>query len=201
MTDKTTGTASDDEAFPPSISTLDAAKRLGVAVPSIQRWLDQGVLRGWKTPGGHRRIELSSVQAYIDARMDRVSAQRQTVPDVLVIDDDPIYLEFVSGLVGESFPGVPVRLARNGFEGLAAVGRQVPSCVITDIRMPHMSGVEMVRHLLQQHAALAGRVLVVSGGDGAELANLGALQSSVSFLPKYSAVALLRETIESMLRT
>jgi len=195
MTDKTNDRPSDEEAFPPSVSTLDAAKRLGVAVPSIQRWVDQGVLRGWKTPGGHRRIELSSVQAYIDSRVDRT-----VVPDVLLIDDDPIYLEYVRELLVESFPKLSVRLARNGFEGLAEVGRQLPTCVVTDIRMPHMDGVEMVRHLLQQHAALSGRVLVVSGGDGSELAALGALVEAVSFLPKHSQPEVVRDTVERMLK-
>lgn len=201
MTDKTTGTPNEDEAFPPSISTLDAAKRLGVTVPSIQRWLDQGVLRGWKTPGGHRRIEMTSLQAYIDARMDRAAVPGPTALDALVIDDDPIYLEFIRELFVEAFPRVSVRIARNGFEGLAEVGRQLPTCVVTDIRMPHMSGVEMVRHLLQQHAALAGHVLVVSGGDGVELASLGGLRDSVRFLPKYSEVEVLRASIERLLKT
>jgi hypothetical protein len=63
-----------------------------------------------------------------------------------------------------------------------------------------MDGVEMIRHLLQQHAALSGRVMVVSGGDGAELAALGALRSAVSFVPKYAEVEVLRGKVEQMLK-
>ena len=171
------------DVFPPSISTLDAAKRLGVTVPTIQRWLDQGVLRGWKTPGGHRRIALSSVPAYIDSRMDRPAAASDEA-DILIIEDDALALELLRESLAEAQPHAQIRVAHDGFEGLAEVAKQVPSCVISDIRMPHMDGVEMIRHLLLRHAALAGRVLVVSGGDGAELEALGALKDAVKFFPK-----------------
>lgn len=187
------------EQFPPSISTLEAAKRLGVTVPTIQRWLDQGELRGWKTPGGHRRIALSSVQAYIDSRMDHRAAASDG-PDILIIEDDTIALELLRESLAEALPRAHIRVAHDGFEGLAEVARQVPSCVISDIRMPHMDGVEMIRHLLLRHAALAGRVLLMSGGDGHELEALGALRPAVKFLPKSGDTSALCAAVADILK-
>lgn len=200
MIDKTTDTRTDPAGFPPSISTLAAAKRLGVAVPTVQRWLDQGVLRGWKTPGGHRRIELTSVEDYIASRVDPSPMVATDTPLLLIIEDDPIYLEVLREHVAERLPQARIRVARDGFEGLAEVSEHRPSCVLTDIRMPHMDGVELIRHLLQRHAALAGHVLVLSGGDGHELAALGPLRATVSFLPKTTGMDVVLATVERMLQ-
>jgi excisionase family DNA binding protein len=200
MMEKTNDRPIEPEVFPPSMSTLDAAKRLGVTVPTIQRWLDQGVLRGWKTPGGHRRLAMSSVQAYIDSRMAGPAAAARNEPDILIIEDDPIYQELLRESLIEAMPKARIRFARDGFEGLAEVAADLPSCVITDIRMPHMDGVEMIRHLLVRHASLAGRVLVLSAGDGRELASLGVLRAAVSFLPKSTSTEVLRAAVAQLLQ-
>jgi excisionase family DNA binding protein len=41
-----------------------AADMLGVSVDSISRYFDQGSLAGIRTPGGQRRIDRESVEAY-----------------------------------------------------------------------------------------------------------------------------------------
>jgi excisionase family DNA binding protein len=49
-------------------STLEAARRLGLAVRSVQMMVDRGELQAWKTPGGHRRILRASVDQWLAAR-------------------------------------------------------------------------------------------------------------------------------------
>jgi excisionase family DNA binding protein len=49
-------------------STLEAARRLGLAVRSVQMMVDRGELQAWKTPGGHRRILRASVDQWLEAR-------------------------------------------------------------------------------------------------------------------------------------
>ena len=48
-----------------TISAGEAARRLGVAPATIQRWVDQGVLNAERTPGGHRRIYVTEVRRLI----------------------------------------------------------------------------------------------------------------------------------------
>ena len=38
------------------LSTREAAEQLGVALRTVQLWVEAGVLPAWKTAGGHRRI-------------------------------------------------------------------------------------------------------------------------------------------------
>jgi len=46
----------------PILTTREAAQLLGVAVSTIQIWMESGALPAWKTPGGHRRVRLSAVR-------------------------------------------------------------------------------------------------------------------------------------------
>ena len=51
-----------------SYSTAYVASRLGVSVPTVQRWVDAGHLKAWKTPGGHRRFREADVVALLNRR-------------------------------------------------------------------------------------------------------------------------------------
>jgi MerR family transcriptional regulator, light-induced transcriptional regulator len=50
-----------------TVSAGEAARRLGVAPATIQRWVDSGVLHAERTPGGHRRIYITEVRRLIAA--------------------------------------------------------------------------------------------------------------------------------------
>lgn len=58
-------TQEDDD---PVLTTSEAARLLGVAVSTAQIWMEGGALSTWKTPGGHRRVRLSSVHALLRQR-------------------------------------------------------------------------------------------------------------------------------------
>ncbi|HOI51048.1 MAG TPA: helix-turn-helix domain-containing protein, partial [Azonexus sp.] len=50
-------------------TTREAAEMLHVSLRTVQLWVEAGVLKAWKTDGGHRRLPLSSVQALIKERL------------------------------------------------------------------------------------------------------------------------------------
>ena len=47
----------------PLLTTREAALRLGVSLRTVQLWVEAGTLPAGRTPGGHRRIRLSAVEA------------------------------------------------------------------------------------------------------------------------------------------
>ncbi|MET0983143.1 MAG: GAF domain-containing protein [Telluria sp.] len=59
---------SPDPGDDPILTTRKAARLLGIAVSTAQQWIENGVLRAWKTPGGHRRVRLSDVSALLRER-------------------------------------------------------------------------------------------------------------------------------------
>lgn len=62
---------------------------------------------------------------------------------VLVVDDDEKFAEMIAlALRAKSFE---VRTARNGFHGYASYVRSPSDWVVTDIQMPELNGLEMMR--------------------------------------------------------
>ncbi len=55
------GTAADIDQHP-ILTSKGVAALLGISVSTAQLWMENGNLPSWRTPGGHRRVHLSSVQ-------------------------------------------------------------------------------------------------------------------------------------------
>lgn len=186
-----------------SYSPKQLADKLGVSVQTVQRWADAGQLKAWKTLGGHRKIEAASADALIrsmratedGAPKRKVNAPSEGFPSVLLVDDDLAALEVAGLLVEEVYPGALIGTAQNGFQALEAIGRATPDILITDIVMPHIDGLEMLRHV----AARAGRpslIIATSVLAREEVERMGELPAGVVFMHKPLApdafVGLLR---------
>lgn len=174
-----------------SYSTAEVARRLGVSVPTVQRWVDLGVLKAWKTVGGHRRIDSTSADLFMRGRDQAEGSPPQPtaelptrVATVLIVDDNPDDRDLLSALVAEALPGALVSVAENGFEGLVAIGRQPPDVLITDIVMPHVDGFEMLRHVATMRAGRPRLLLAVSSLGAVELGRRGVLPGAVRQIPK-----------------
>ncbi len=76
---------------------------------------------------------------------------------VYIVDDEPAALEAVSALVGVM--GLASRAYRSAEEFLAAYDGHRPGCLVTDVRMLGMSGIELQERLARQGITLAVVVL------------------------------------------
>jgi excisionase family DNA binding protein len=173
---------------PPSFSTAHLARRLGVSVPTVQRWVDLGHLKAWKTVGGHRRIDAESAEDFIRVQMQQrggaAPAEAATPFSVLVVDDNPDDSDLLCALVDIAVPGARIVVAANGFDALIEVGKAMPDLIVTDITMPHMDGVEMIRHLSTQGDARPPAIVAVSSHSAAHVDKLGGLPAGVTLLAK-----------------
>jgi len=61
---------------------------------------------------------------------------------VLIVDDDPLLLQTTAAIV-RSF-GFSVRTAEDGFVALKILREVLPDMIISDLRMPNMSGFELL---------------------------------------------------------
>jgi DNA-binding response OmpR family regulator len=73
--------------------------------------------------------------------MDLVSMQ--AAGEVLVVDDDTAIALLLEEVLTEE--GYRVRMAYDGLAGWRAIQAAAPALLVTDIRMPRMSGTELVR--------------------------------------------------------
>jgi len=85
---------------------------------------------------------------------------------ILVIDDEKPTLAMFRLLLSAN--GYNVITAENGRDGLAVFERQKPPLVVTDIKMPEMDGIEVLRRIKQLDANT--EVVVITGHGDMELA-------------------------------
>lgn len=187
-----------------SLSTTRAARVLGVSVPTVQRWVDEGVLQAWKTVGGHRRVTLRSVQALAGRRHPVRS------PLVLIVDDRLDDRELLTLLVHEAIPQAQVLAFDNGFDALLAAGARAPQAVISDLQMPHMDGFEMLRRLAsarvpeggdfpRPHGHPAPALFAVTGLEPAQIQRRGGLPGAVQCFGKPVDAAALAAALQAAL--
>ena len=101
-------------------------------------------------------------------------------PIVHVIDDDESVRESLSFLLGTA--GIAVRIHESAVAFLNAAGIPAAGCIITDVRMPDMTGIELLRRL---KASMFGiPVIVMTGHGDVPLAVEAMKAGAVDFLEK-----------------
>lgn len=79
---------------------------------------------------------------------------------ILIIDDEPSMLDIFSQFLEPE--GFSVTTAVNGKEGLRKMEERIPDLVITDIMMPEMNGLEVIRAIRKNYRDLP--IIAISGG-------------------------------------
>ena len=184
-----------------SLTTSQAAALLGVAPHTVQKWVDAGVLRAWKTVGGHRRVAANSVEAMLRDRDAMPQATPVKTLSVMLVEDDADTAELMEAMIGTLWLQADVRLARDGFSPLLDAGKQTPDVLITDINLPGLDGVEMLRSLLLHPDTSKMRVVFVTNHAPAELQRFGPLPPSVPVLRKPIQIEDLRRVLGGDYRT
>lgn len=175
------------------VTTREAAQMLGVALRTVQLWVEAGVLRAWKTAGGHRRIMRNSVEELLRQRVVAIGEAPSGEAGeergehrfrILVVEDEPALLR----LFKLQFDGwkLPVELvtATNGFEGLIRIGERHPDLLISDLNMPGMDGFRMIRQLRSSPDYKDLQIVVVTALGKQDIADRGGLPKDVRVFTK-----------------
>jgi DNA-binding response OmpR family regulator len=101
-----------------------------------------------------------------------------------VVDDEEPMREFLAGVL--TVEGHQVRLAADGPAACAAMDRELPDVVVLDMRLPGMSGEEVLLRLRQQWPSVA--VIVMTGYPSEEAVIRSMSLGAVRFLIKPFAV-------------
>jgi DNA-binding response OmpR family regulator len=82
---------------------------------------------------------------------------------ILLIDDEEAFVTTLQERL--EMRGFPCRVAFNGESGLEMIASQPPDVVVLDLRMPGMSGVEVLRRIRRQWPGLPVIMLSGHGSD------------------------------------
>lgn len=188
------------------LTVREAAAALGLSPTSVQLLVEKGLLKAWKTSGGHRRIFPQAVEEMLAARGQLREATERPAPDgqplakgsaaepgpggpghgldVLLAEDDPTLQRLYQMRLRHFGERLSLRVARDGVAALLAVGERVPDLMILDIGLPGVNGIETLNSLRSDARTAAMPVVVVSGMSKREIDEAGPLPPGTLVLGK-----------------
>jgi CheY-like chemotaxis protein len=114
---------------------------------------------------------------------------------VLIADDTPLDRRLASRLLEEI--GWTVLCAEDGQQALEQVATNEPDIVLTDMQMPKMDGLELVKELAATHPAIP--VILMTAYGSQELAVRALQEGAASYVPKERLARDLTSTAKSVL--
>jgi len=147
---------------------------LQVTPATVAAWIDQGHLKGHRTPTGRRRVASADLAAFLEAHGMAVPSELQTSRDrpvIVVVEDDPGYLKALVRTMEREAPDLDIVEASTGMDGLLEIGRVSPDLVVLDYALPDLNAVQVVERLVDTSKRLTALVMIVTGGMPAKAEN------------------------------
>lgn len=163
------------------LGTLRIARLCQVTPATVAHWIDQGYLKGHRTPTGHRRVDTEDLVAFLREHgmpvpPDLEGESPEPRETIVLVEDDKTYGKLLLRAVQTADLKADVTLAATGMDGLLEIGRVHPSVIVLDYSLPDLNAPEVVERLLAPGNQLDAEVLIVTGGvQDSDVARLHAL--------------------------
>ena len=146
--------------------TSYAARLLGLSVATVQSLVEKGEIEAWKTLGGHRRIAVHSINAYLtknSPQLSRADTNPKSRLRVLLVEDDENTRELYKFQFEAWELPVDCTWMPSALEALMDIASMRPDLLITDLSMPGVDGIEMLRALKRNSQLADMQIIVISG--------------------------------------
>lgn len=114
-------------------------------------------------------------------------------PKVVIVDDDPSVGDALSLLL--RVEGLPCRVFRDGETFLETLGPVMPDCIILDLRMPGLSGLEVLRRVKSRDTHVP--VFIMSGHADIAIAVEAMKNGAADFVQKPFAAGEMVERVRA----
>jgi len=148
--------------------TQRVARICQVSPTTVANWIDQGHLKGHRTPTGRRRVIVDDLAAFLRAHGMPVPPELLGAPIarpvVVLVEDDERYRQALRTVINRSDLEIELIEAGTGVDGLLEIGRKDPDLVVLDYGLPDLNAEQVVERLLDPERKLTAEVIVVTGG-------------------------------------
>lgn len=146
------------------LTVFKASKYCSVSPKTIINWIESGLIKAYKTPGGHRRINRKDLIAFLE-KQGMPIPEKETGTGrikILVVDDDPIIVESIVQALEEDEYDYEVISAADGFEAGIQVSHFKPDLLILDIMMPDIKGFDVCKKIKSTPETRDTKIIVLS---------------------------------------
>ena len=156
-----------EQKIPDVFSTHSAAKFCRVTPMTIIRWITEGRIKAYKTPGGHRRIMRQDLEHFCHAAgipLEWTINAADGVQKVLIIDDDPdevtnILDALVDADGAESTMSFQVETANNPFDAGRLLMTSSPEIIFLDLDLPGVSAHSIIESIRAEESTSNSRIV------------------------------------------
>jgi len=184
------------------LSTFDVAAMLDVDPGSVANWIDSGLLRAHRTPGGHRRVAAEDLLEFLREHNMPIPPELEARPvRVVVVDDEPAVTEMIARAIRSEHPDYEVAEAHDGFKAGSIIATLKPDVVILDLRMPGMDGFEVCKSIKSEQATRHSTVIAVTAYDSEENTRRIMDCGAAACLPKPLDLSELLRRVEAAVKS
>jgi DNA-binding NtrC family response regulator len=114
---------------------------------------------------------------------------------ILIIDDEHMVCETLQDILQED--GYQVRIALNALSGLAEIERETPDLIISDLKLPDLSGLELLKRVKHKRPNL--EIIIMTGLGEAETYLEAKEEGAFDYIIKPINIPILRLMISKVL--
>lgn len=167
------------------LTTSEAAKLLGISVRTAQLLIEGGTLTSWKTPGGHRRVYRTEVEALIARTRPAPVLESSLVIVVCSPDRRAVYETMLAGV-----PECTVAIHEDAHTAAFVIGSRLPAAVIVDLDDTYSDRLAFLRHIDLNPAFGSIAVFAAASADVKASGDLAGLRRVTVTSPDQVATAL-----------
>ncbi len=143
------------------ITPAEASRLLGVARTTVVKWIDEGLIKAFVTPGGHRKIRREDFEEFV--KKQGISLiKRETKKKILIVDDNPDDVKLLRMFFLAASDKYEVYSASNGFQAIYKIGELKPDLVILDLFMPDMDGFAVCKNIKENPETRDIKVIAIT---------------------------------------
>jgi excisionase family DNA binding protein len=147
------------------LTSHEVGALLQVNPSSVKKWVNEGRIAAFRTPGGHRRIRVADLVDFLNRHAMPIPRPLAAASKrrLLVVDDDLMHLRALERRLKPYASRLQVELTENGIDALVMVGSFKPDLIVLDVYMPELDGLEVCRRLKANPETRGIGVIVTSG--------------------------------------
>lgn len=185
------------------LTTGEVARLCGFSPSAVLRWIHDGMLPAYSSPGGRHRVDPDQLLEFLKEHGMHVPAELKKGEEeprrVLIVDDEEVVRCLLARMLEESELDCQVQVAESGIVACMALAAFRPHLIVLDVVMPDLDGAELCHVLRASREFADTSILLVTGYPDDERLRSTLLRDADGCLAKPVSAEEFVGTVRSLL--